>query len=128
MQDYEKYLKFAQDHEAVDEYYIGYRRGLNERIATENGEKCQQDGGYYQSVEYADGKRAGLAGEPPAHYSAYAGNTNAVKNEKPRDGRLSGRVSTDDLSAWQKVADLEGISRTDLIIRVMTEYCENKPA
>lgn len=123
MQDYKKYLKFAQEHEAVDEYYIGYRRGLSERIATEKGEKYQPDGGYYQSAEYADGKRAGLAGEPPAHYSGYALNKNAAKAEAARDGRLSGRVASEDLANWKKQAEEEGITRTDLIIRVMNDYC-----
>lgn len=56
----------------------------------------------------------------------YTGNTNAVKSDQPRDGRLSGRVSSADLDAWSAQAVNEGITRTDLIIRVMNDYCSSK--
>jgi len=133
LKELKKYQQFAEQIKHQDDSYLGYLRGVSLLIAEQTGEdleearRADEHGmGLYQSVEYADGRNLGYEGKPLPDYTPYALNTNAVKSDTPRDARLSGRVASADLNDWTAQADLEGISRTDLIIRVMNDYCASK--
>ena len=130
LKELKKYQQFAERIKHQDESYLGYLRGVSLLIAEQTGEGLEearradrQGMNLYQSVEYADGRNLGYEGKPLPEYSPYALNSNAAKSDSVRDGRLSGRVSSADLATWKQRAETEGVTRTDLIIRVMNEYC-----
>jgi len=133
LKELKKYQQFAERIKDQDDCYLGYLRGVSLLIAEQTGEGVEEARridrhgmDLYQSVEYADGRHLGYEGKPLPDYSAYALNNNAAKSDSVRDGRLSGRVSSADLATWTKRAEAEGVTRTDLIIRVMNEYCTRR--